>query len=145
MLVNYFYFIKNPSIFALLMFLGEFITGLIFYLYHKKFLRKDKQEKSPLFFNFVNVKTKTITDKDNKIKIFFLIFYSSFLDFLQFTLSLYFNSFITISSSLQQRFRSIFNISLALFYFRLLKLPIYNHQICSLIVNRCLLINYYYY
>ena len=71
MLVNYFYVIKNPSICALLMFLGEFITGLIFYLYHKKFLRKDKQEKSPLFFNFVNVKTKTITDKDNKIKIFF--------------------------------------------------------------------------
>ena len=140
-LINYFYILKNPSIFALLMFFGEFITGLIFYLYHKKFMTKDKNEKSRLFFYILNIKAKKATDKDNKIKILCLIFYSSFLDFLQFTISLYFNSFITISYSLQQRFRSIFNISLVLFYFRLLKLPIYAHQICSLIViGVCLLI-----
>ena len=139
-LIKIFFDFNNSEIFCLLMFLGELIAGLIFYLYNQKILAKDKKGKS-LFFNLGNIKAKEGTVKDSKIKIMFLLFYASFLDLIQFTLFLHYSSFVTISNSLEQRFRGIFTIFLAFYYYYLLKFHIYKHQIFSLIIiGVCILI-----
>ena len=122
-LIKIFFDFNNSEIFCLLMFLGELIAGLIFYLYNQKILAKDKKGKS-LFFNLGNIKAKEGTVKDSKIKIMFLLFYASFLDLIQFTLFLHYSSFVTISNSLEQRFRGIFTIFLAFYYYYLLKFHI---------------------
>ena len=132
-LVKHFFDFKNSEISALLMFLGEFIAGLIFYLYNKKFLGKENQIRSSIFNLGIN-KAKKGSAKDGQLKIFFLIFNAALFDLIQFSLFLHYDKFINISDSLEQRFRGIFTIYLALFYYYVLKFPIYRHQKFSLIV-----------
>ena len=122
-LVKHFFDFKNSEISALLMFLGEFIAGLIFYLYNKKFLGKENQIRSSIFNLGIN-KAKKGSAKDGQLKIFFLIFNAALFDLIQFSLFLHYDKFVNISDSLEQRFRGIFTIYLALFYYYVLKFPI---------------------
>ena len=132
-LIKHFFKFKNLEISTQLMFLGELIAGLIFYLYNKIISAKDIGRKSSIFNLGIN-KAKNETAKDGQLKIFFLLFYAALLDLIQFSLFLHYDTFINISGSLEQRFRGIFTIDLALLYCYILKFPIYKHQKFSLIV-----------
>ena len=68
---------KNLEISTQLMFLGELIDGLIFYLYNKIISAKDIGRKSSIFNLGIN-KAKNETAKDGQLKIFFLLFFCCF-------------------------------------------------------------------
>ena len=121
--------------------LGQFLAGLIFYLYYKKMLTKPSKVKSAFVYNLGIIRTKKVALTDNKIKIGFLLYFASFLDILMLAMFSKYSKINIISSSLEQRLRGIFTIYIAIFYYYLLKFPIYKHQIFSLIIiGICLLI-----
>ena len=142
-LINFLLKFSNSSIFTLFMFIGEFLAGLIFHLKQKKFLPKNIKRNQSEFFKIglVKKKEKEINTKDNKAKTIFLILCLPFFDFVQFLLSLEIYKFDALSNSLEIRFRGIFTIYTALFYYYFLKEPLIKHQIFSLIIIViCLLI-----
>ena len=132
--------ISTSILFTLLMFLGEFLAGSILYKYQESFVKKkpDKEkEKNKFIF-----KENEMNKKDSNFKIYFLIFISAFFDFIEFHISINFvPNFVQTSSSLELRLGGILTIISALFFYYLLKFPIYKHQLFSLIViGICLII-----
>ena len=140
-LINYFYNVNGFSIYTSLMFLGEFLAGLIFYLYlryNKKGNRKGKNEQ---LMNIKFIYNKENFAKRMDIKVFILILTISLSDFAQFTIFFALPKFMTISTSLEQRLRGNFTINNALFFYYILKLPLYKHHIFSLLlIGTCILI-----
>ena len=137
-----FYF--NSTLFSLLMFIGDFLAGLIISRYQKHSFKKKEVIINPqcsMSLELIQNETQ-ITFRDNLLKLYILIFFSSFFDFVEFTLSVsYLSKFYGISNSLESRLSSILTISSALFFYYLLKLNIYKHQFISLlIIGLCLLI-----
>ena len=130
---------ESSLIMALLMFIGEFIAGLTIFLYELSFLPKRKNSK------YMKIKLiqgpKGLKIKDNKFKIYLLIFISSFFDFIEFILSTYYlGQYSDISNTLEIRLSGILTISSALFFIFLLHLPISKHHIFSLsIIFFCLI------
>ena len=134
-LIEYFFGYKDPIFYSLLMFLGEFLGGLIFYLYYKKITQtKSKKAKSSFVYNLGFIRAKKGEVIDGKIKINILLFFAAFLDLLIFVIFTHYDNLTIISYSLEQRLRGIFTIYLAIFYYYLLKFPIYKHHIFSLII-----------
>ena len=116
---------------TLIMFLAEFIFGLITYL--------------------SNIQFSTRNNPDKKYKSYFIIFTTAFFDFNIFLLKTYylpkFNKFVSVS--LNTRLRSSLTICSALLCYFLFRIPIYKHQIFSLIlILICLIViiitEYYY-
>ena len=97
-----FRFIKS-QLFTFLMFMGEFTGGLIVHLYQRKYL-KIKENKF-----LVNQKKNSISienKKQNKFKIFSLLFMAAFLDFVEFNISsFYVANYMGISYSFNLRFK----------------------------------------
>ena len=125
----------NSIIYTPLMFLGEFLAGLIIYLYQKQFLSKDLRTKLSRYSSLQFGKIKRLKlNIDGKIKIYYLIFNIAFSDFIQFVIGIYTSRYINISSSLESRLRGFLTIYNALFYYFILKLPIFKHQFLSLII-----------
>ena len=118
---------------TLLMFLGEIAFGLIFFVYQKSFLSRNKRQ---TYMGIKLIKGKSeISPRDKCYTIYFLIFISSFLDFLEFILSTYYLPQIAnISKSLEIRLSSFLTMFSALISVFFLKLPIFKHQIISLII-----------
>ncbi len=123
------------------MFIGEFISGLVIYLYQKKFLKKKK--------NIILSKTITLRESpdyilpsDSLFKIYFLIFMASFFDWIQFMIwTAYVPKYITVSGSIVSRLGGILTITNGLFSYYALRLPILRHHLFSLIViGICLII-----
>ena len=134
-LIEYFFGYKDPIFYSLLMFFGEFLGGLIFYLYYKKITQtKSKKAKSSFVYNLGFIRAKKGEVIDGKIKINILLFFAAFLDLLIFVIFLHYDYLTLISYSLEQRLRGIFTIYLAIFYYYLLKFPIYKHHIFSLVI-----------
>ena len=138
-----FYF-DNSSLFSLLMFIGEFLAGLIISRYQKHSFTKKKvilEPKGSLSLELIQNEYK-ITFHDKVVKLYLLIFFASFFDFVEFTLSVaYLTKFEKISGSLESRLSGILTISSALFFYYILKLPIYRHQFLSvLIISICLVL-----
>ena len=133
-LISYFFDLDYLLIYTPLMFLGEFLAGLTFYLYQKQFLSKKKKGKITNFMPIQFVKAKHRLIKDSKTKIIFLLITTGASDFVQFVILLQTSKFMTLSGSLEQRLRGIFTINYALFYYYILRLPIFKHQIFSLII-----------
>ena len=127
-------------IFTLLMFLGEFLAGFILYKYQESFVKK-KRNRETSKDKFI-YKENEMKKADSDIKIYFLIFISSFFDFIEFYLStFYVPKFIKTSSSLEERLGGILTIISALFFYYLLKFQIFRHQLFSLIIiGICLII-----
>ena len=124
----------NALIYTPLMFLGEFFAGLIIYSYHKKFLTK-KEEETITYQSIELIRfEKYLKPQDGTLKIFFLIFLSAFYDFVQFVLSLNNPRFLHTSSSFESRLGGFLTVVDALFYYYILKLPIFKHQLFSLII-----------
>ena len=116
----------------ILMFLGENLVGLIYYIKENKFLSKNKKEIQ--FTNIGYYKSSQSTPRDSKIKIIFLIFVSSFLDFIQFLFSVALIKYVNKSITLETRFRGILTIYTALFSRCFLNLNIYLHHLLSIVI-----------
>ena len=136
-LIGIFFSVQINLMFLSLMFLGEFIFGLIFYLWNLHFLSKEVNR------SFMGIKLKLIQGKseishpDKNIKIYFLIFMASFFDFTLFLLDTYFLPrlyYNRISISLTVRLRSILTLCSALLCYFLLRFPILKHQLFSLLI-----------
>ena len=122
------------SIFTLLMFLGEFILGLIAHLYQQNFLSKNKE--IPKFMSIVLYQPRNILKiPDKKYKIMILLFFASFFDFVQFIITSYIiPKYFNLSMTLRERLCGIYAIISALLFYYILKFQIYKHQIFSLII-----------
>ena len=132
-LIDYF-FNFDSLIYMSLMFLGEFFFGLIIYLYQAHFLNKNKGLKVNTYKSIILIRNKENLAIDSKTKIIFLVFIAGFFDFVQFMMSLYTPQFLYISGSLISRLAGFLTVFNALFYYYVLKLPIFKHQYISLII-----------
>ena len=131
----------NGTIYTPLMFLGELLAGLIFYLYQKRFFTKSKKTQLSKLFPIEFIKAKHNFIKYNIIKIIFIIFSTGLYDFIQFLLVFPIDKFFTTSGSFEKRLRGTYTINTALFYYYILRLPIFKHQFFSLIlIGTCILI-----
>ena len=123
---------KRYTIF--LMFLGELLGGLIYYIKEYKYFTNNKKENLILFGNIKYYKKKESTPMKTKIKILFLIFISSYFDFFQFLFSESHIKYVNKSITLEKRFRGILTIYTALFSRCFLNLNIYSHHRISIYV-----------
>ena len=140
-LINLYLEFNNESIFSLLMFIGEFIAGLIFHLIQKRFLSSNIKANQSELLKIGFIKKNQNNTNNNKVKTIFLILFLPVFDFVQFLLSIENYKFTTLSVSIGKRFGGSFTIYTALFYYYLLKEPLFKHQIFSLIIiGICLLI-----
>ena len=73
-LMLYFFEFYNLTISTLLMLLGEFIGGLIFYILQKRFLLKHKKQNQIKFVGIGFYKSNESLPADGNLKIAFLIF-----------------------------------------------------------------------
>ena len=132
-LIDYF-FNFDSLIYMSLMFLGEFFFGLIIYFHQKHFLNKNKGPKVNTYKSIILISNEENLAIDSKTKIIFLVFIAGFFDFVQFMMSLYTPQFLYISGSLISRLAGFLTVFNALFYYYVLKLPIFKHQYISLII-----------
>ena len=138
-LINRLLKFDDALLFTLLMFLGEFLSGLIIYLYQIKILKKNKDPGKYMILKFV--KSKNVKKIDGILKIFFIIFCCALFDYVQFILSIYTPQFINVSPSINSRIAGFLTIFDALFYYFVLRLSILKHQLfCLIIMGACLLI-----
>ena len=139
LLLSKLYNFENSLIFTPLMFLGEFFSGLIIYKYQKGFFFKkqlNKRDKSLIEIELIqNQPYLNLVPIDSYYKIYFLIFVSAFLDFVQFRIRTSFlNKFKSLSISFPSRLGAMTTIFGAFYYIYGLKLPLFKHQFFSLIV-----------
>ena len=134
----------DALVYTPLMFLGEFFAGLIIFLYQKKIVKKNLfKEKGPdKYMNIELIKTENkIKIIDSKLKIFFILFCIALFDFIQMILSINTPKYINMSASIGLRLSGFLIIFEALFYYFILRLPIYKHQFfCLIIIGICLVL-----
>ena len=134
-LISKLFVFKGSIIYTFLMFLGELIGGFILYQYQKSLvLKKTETElyKNKYSMIFVEIPS-TMHRVDNFIKIYFLIFVSSFFDFSEFMLSTYTLSKISyVSSTLQLRLCGFLIVTSSLICGFILKFKIHKHHIFSI-------------
>lgn len=143
-LIKRFYNFSASLILTALMFMGELIFGLIFYLRQKRFVTKNKinEKKAQKHMYIELIKTENrLRGTDSVAKIIFIIFTAASFDFVEFLVVLKTPNIINVSISITDRLRGFMTIISALFYYYILLLPIYRHQLVSLIIiGICLLI-----
>ena len=130
-------------IYSLLMFFGEFIFGLIIYLYQKKHFFQKKDNSNAKFMGIELISNyNSLKLKDNKYKIFCLILFAAFFDFIEFTMITELErTFKHCSNSIDERISGILIIFEAIIYRYVLKLQIFRHQIFSLLmIGICIII-----
>ena len=115
------------------MVLGEFFGGLSIYIYQKQFLAENKKTKNR--FKIILLKhKKTMNPIDGRIKIYILIFFASFFDFIEYLIVTYFIPRIaSLSPTADQRLCCIMTISSSLVCRFALKMKVGRHQVFSLI------------
>ena len=132
--------LKISIIFINLMFLGEFLAGLIIYKYQISYLPKKKRNT----VNGVELISRNleIKPRDSRVKIYLLLFLASLFDFIEFLIStVSIPTFEYMSKTLEIRLSSFLTLSSAFFFIYVLKLQIYKHHIFSLlIILACLII-----
>ena len=124
------------TLFIFLMFFTDFLSGLIIYLSHQKFLRK-KDTGAYKFMGIELIKNELDMNRpDSKCKIILLFFLGSYLDFVEYIFSSYYlpSEYGEISISLEWRLKSFIICFSALFCYIILGLPIFKHQKISLII-----------
>ena len=133
--------------------LAEALSGFIFYRFHINFLKQGKKEETNstiMGIKLIKPKKKKIKNPDSNLIIFIYIFIAGLFDFSFFDLNVFFSpsnshnysSKIYISPSLNIRLRAILTFYSAILSYILLKIPIYKHQKCSLIVLGFCLISF---
>ena len=140
-LIGFLFNFSNSLFYTPIMFIGEFLSGLLIYLYQKQFLKKQKEK--PKFFNITLITAKTeIIAPDSRFKIYLLILFVAYFDWIQFMIwTAIVPKYFKISGSIVSRLSGILTISDALFYYYVLRLAIFKHQLLSLIIiGICLII-----
>ena len=134
MLLDYLFNFGDSIAFTPFMFIGEFLVGLLVYKYQRNFTKKKKIKYKFFSIELIERENK-INRPDSIIKIYILIFFVSFFDWVQFTI---WNSnvpkFRYLSSSLVSRMSVVATIGSALFYYYILRLSLFKHQIFSIII-----------
>ena len=121
----------DSLVFTPLMFLGEFLSGLIIYLYQNKLVKKNifKVAGPDKYMNLELIKTEQHLKKIDSIqKIIFILFCCALFDLVQFVLAINTPQFINVSASVSSRMGGFLTIFDALFYYFVLRLPIFRHQ-----------------
>jgi hypothetical protein len=124
------------TLFIFLIFFEDFLSGLMIYLSHQKFLRK-KDTGAYKFMGIELIKNELDMNRpDSKCKIILLFFLGSYLDFVEYIFSSYYlpGEYGEISISLEWRLKSFIICFSALFCYIILGLPIFKHQKISLII-----------
>ena len=122
---------KTSLIMTPIMFGGEFFAGLIIYLYELSFLPKRKKSKH-MHINLIQA-AEVFKYKDSNFKVYLLIFFIAFFDFVEFIISIYYlGKYSDISNTLELRTIGLTTISSALFFTFLLHIHIHRHHIFSL-------------
>ena len=126
------FFFGNKLVFALVVFLSEFVFGAFLYKYQKKNLSIEKS-------NAKNKANVSVIDKyksnNNKLGLQLLLLANSFFVLGEFVISTFcFLQFADLSRSLDIRLKSILTFWSAFFCYFLLKMPVVKHQKCSLII-----------
>ena len=136
MLIGYLFNFSDSLFYTPLMFIGEFVSGLIIYLYQQKFLKKEQNNKPVKLFAVTLIQGKNdFIPPDTKYKIYLLIFFSAIFDWIQFIIwSTTLPKYLYISGSIVSRLSGILTLSDVLFYCYVLRLEIYRHQKFSLII-----------
>ena len=126
------------------MHLGELLGGLSVYFYQKTFLhRKGNNKEKYKIESIVIIRRKEKMGRpDGFFKIFFLIFFSAYFDFVEsILLSYYVPQLIEMSPTADLRLNSASTISSCLIFIFTLKLDIGKHHIFSLVaIGICLLL-----
>ena len=134
----------DSLVFTPLMFLGEFLSGLIIYLYQKKLVKKNifKVAGPDKYMNLELIKTEQHLKKIDSIqKIIFILFCCALFDLVQFVLAINTPQFINVSASVSSRMGGFLTIFDALFYYFILRLPIFRHQFfCLIIIGICIVL-----
>ena len=134
---------SSSLVFTPLMFLGELLFGVVIFYYQKKFIRKDifKSQTPNKNKDLVLIKTvQHLKRIDGIPKIIFILFCCAILDFIQFILGIN-PQFSNISGSVSSRMGGFLTIFDALFYYFILRLPIFRHQFfCLIIMGICLVL-----
>ena len=135
---------SDSLVFTPLMFIGECVSGFIIYIYQKKSVKKNifKVDGPDKYMNVELIKSKNrVKFIDSIPKIIFILFCCALFDFVQFIIGINAPQFINVSGSVGTRLGGFLTIFDALFYYFILKLPIFKHQIfCLTIIGVCLLL-----
>ena len=142
------YKFKSSVIYTFLMFIGEIIGGVFFYLYQKGYFEKKikiSMPKGSKLNNYLITNQAVMTTPDSNIKKIFLIILTAFFDFSEFLLSThYINKIPKISGTLQIRLGGFLIVISSLICRFTLKIKIFKHQIVSVsIIGICLLKIYF--
>ena len=138
---DYFNF-SNSLIFTPIMYIGEIFGGAIVFYYQKKNNKKKvKKENTEKYSNSIKLlineenESDYFIPADGAVKVIFLIIISTFFDSVQFMIwAIYLPKMIKLSYSLNSRLSGFSTIFASLFYYYVLRLPLYKHQIFALIV-----------
>lgn len=136
---------QDSLIFTLLMHFGEFFGGLASYIYQNTFLKtikKLEKNKNNINSRLIIYKKKEMSRVDGKFKIYLLIFFAAFFDFIEYAIMNFFvQKLAKLSPTSDIRLTSITTISSSLIFVYALKLRIGKHQFYSLlIIGICLFI-----
>ena len=109
-----------------LMFLAEFMAGLLVFLYNYSFLKKRNKS---TYKKIKLIQAGEMKHPDSTLKIYFLIFMAAYFDFMQFIITtIYISKYYSdISKTLYIRQRCILTLITAFFCFYLLKIKIFRH------------------
>ena len=110
-LIGFLFNFSNSLFYTPIMFIGEFLSGLLIYLYQKQFLKKQKEK--PKFFNITLITAKTeIIAPDSRLKIYLLILFVAYFDWIQFMIwTAIVPKYFKISGSIVSRLSGILTIS----------------------------------
>ena len=121
-----------------IMFLSEFLSGLILSIYQMFFLfqKKDEEQLKIMGFKLIYNKQSNIKPLDKGYKILFLIFVAAFFDFNQYTITEYLIKVENNSSSFYMdiHLRGLLTIFCAIYCYFLLNIGIGKHQKLSLLI-----------
>ena len=137
---KYFNF-SGSTLLSLIMFFSDFIGGLIIYLDQMKYL-KEKEVTKYMGIELIQASSE-MSPADNNAKMIILLIFLSYLDFAENILSSYYipDKFKKVSKSLEWRLKSIIICISGILCFFSLKIPLFKHQIISIIIILiCLLI-----
>ena len=141
-LISYLFNFGDSLFYIPLMFIGEFLSGLIFYNYQNKFFKKEKEKESKEISDTLlhNEIILSYPDSDRKIKI--LIAFVAYFDWIQFIIYLVtVPKYKYVSNSIVSRLSGILAISSAFFYSYVIKIKIFKHHKFSLaIIGICTII-----
>lgn len=129
-----FFNFSGSTLLSLIMFFSDFMGGLIIYLDQMKYV-KEKGATKYMGIELIQA-SSDMSPADSNAKMLILLIFLSYLDFAENILSSYYipDKFKKVSKSLEWRLKSIIICFSGILSFFSLKIPIFKHQIISIII-----------